>query len=155
MTSPTSIAEAFLAIRWVNITNWLAAAISRALRRGLQLQGRDLLGQGRAAGVLGIDRGDILAQIDQVFSCPITAAGILLGASQVGSAPRARAHHRRRRGHVGTGNFAAAGQPLEQVGRFRGFASIAAKAAGVPRNASDEGLARRWDSMRISPAAVT
>jgi hypothetical protein len=44
ISSPTSSAEAFLAIRWVSITSWLAAAISRAPPR-LQLEGSDLLGQ--------------------------------------------------------------------------------------------------------------
>ena len=155
ISSPTSSAEAFWrSAASTSPTGWRWRC--RALAPVCSFRG-DLLGQFEHGGVVVVDGGDVLAERDQVFpdrspfrhSCR-SAPQRWLSASSCGRtlSGEAGTPTRRLRRHFQlrvSSSLPKVSRGLPQLG----------KAAGLPCRASDEALARRWESMRISPEAAT
>ena len=133
MTSPTSIAEAFLAMRWVSITSWLAAAISRAPLPTCSLRAATCSVRSSMTGFLMSMVATSLAQDTRFFSWPSTAAAFF--SVSLHNLLRASSSGRTASGEAGT-EVPATSPPL--VRRSRSWEKVSfdsrnwPKAVGLP-----------------------
>jgi hypothetical protein len=157
ISSPTSRTEAFLAIRCVSITNWLAASNFAHAGPGLQLERGDLLGQLQHHAVFVVDGGNASCRVQPGFS-PDRSRSLHPCRSQ----PKAGSRHpvcgRTSSGEAGTlipptSPPFAPGAPAA-ARRYRVTPSTGQKPPGYPAAPAKRPWPDAATSMRISPAAA-
>ena len=156
ISSPTSRAEAFLAIRCVNITNWLAATISRAEAPACSFRAATCSVSSSMVAFFSSISATLLPSATRFFSCASTACASLSVVSQRWL--RASRRGRTSSGEAGTLTPLTSPPLLSWPSSNANFSRDSrnwAKAAGLPCSACEAALARRCDSMRISPEAAT
>jgi hypothetical protein len=150
MAWATSRALAFFASRWVNMTNWLAAAISRAAAPVCSLRAATCSASSSNSGFLPLMVSTDLPSCWRFFSCSSTTAVF----SSFFSHSRVNAC---KAGWVasGLGGTLISSMTPPWVTRSRRTAKLlrlsfsSAKAAALPCRACWAALAMAWESMRI------